>query len=170
METEIRKVKRWIMLFIVLLVLSGVTAFPLEMELKWLAEHSSWLPYRFEQWIRKIYFAVEETNLKYPQLAYGTDWLAFAHLVIAGFFIKVWLDPLRHIWVLQYGMIVCVAVIPLALICGEIRSVPFYWRLIDCSFGVFGFIPLSLCFLKLRALEDGSFEKKHTHKNNLIIY
>jgi hypothetical protein len=39
-------------------------------------------------------------------------------------------------------MIACVAIIPLAFICGPIRQIPFYWRLIDCSFGVFGIIPL----------------------------
>ncbi len=37
------------------------------------------------------------------------------------------------------------AVIPLALICGPIRGIPFYWRLIDCSFGVVGFVPLWVC-------------------------
>jgi hypothetical protein len=170
MEKEIKKVRRLIMGFIVLLVLSGLTAFPLEMELKWLSEHCSWLPYRFEHWIRRVYFAVESTNLNYPQLAYGTDWLAFSHIVIAGFFVKVWKEPRKHLWILQYGMIICVAVIPLAFICGHIRSIPFYWRLIDCSFGVFGFIPLAICFLKLKGLEDGSYQRKNAHKNNLIIY
>jgi len=39
----------------------------------------------------------------------------------------------------------CVGVIPLALICGPLRGIPFYWQLIDCSFGVVGFIPLLIC-------------------------
>lgn len=42
-------------------------------------------------------------------------------------------------------MIACALVIPLAVICGPIRGIPIYWRLIDCSFGVFGIIPLWLC-------------------------
>ena len=33
-------------------------------------------------------------------------------------------------------------VIPLAVICGPIRGIPIYWTLVDCSFGVFGAIPL----------------------------
>ena len=41
-------------------------------------------------------------------------------------------------------LIACAGVIPLALICGAIRGIPFYWRLIDCSFGIFGLIPLTL--------------------------
>ncbi|HZF87838.1 hypothetical protein [Streptomyces sp.] len=31
---------------------------------------------------------------------------------------------------------------PLALICGPLRGIPFWWSLIDMSFGVFGVIPL----------------------------
>jgi hypothetical protein len=42
-------------------------------------------------------------------------------------------------------MIACVLVIPLAMICGPIRGIPLYWRLIDCSFGVVGIIPLWFC-------------------------
>ncbi len=51
-------------------------------------------------------------------------------------------------------MISCVLVIPYALICGGVRSIPFYWRLIDCSFGVFGFIPLWFCWKWTRELEN----------------
>ena len=50
-------------------------------------------------------------------------------------------------------MIACVAILPLAFICGPIRQIPFYWRLIDCSFGVFGIIPLLLCMKYIKALE-----------------
>jgi hypothetical protein len=50
-------------------------------------------------------------------------------------------------------MIACVSILPLAFICGPIRQIPFYWRLIDCSFGVFGIIPLLLCMKYIKALE-----------------
>jgi hypothetical protein len=59
-------------------------------------------------------------------LAYGTDWLAFAHLVIAIAFLGPLKDPVRNIWVVEFGMIACLLVIPLALICGPIRGIPFY--------------------------------------------
>ena len=39
-------------------------------------------------------------------------------------------------------MLCCVAIIPLALIAGPIRGIPFWWQLIDMSFGVFGLVPL----------------------------
>ena len=60
---------------------------------------------------------------------------------------------LSDVWVLQAGMIACALVLPLALICGAVRQIPFGWRLIDCSFGVFGIIPLYYCFRLARALE-----------------
>jgi len=51
-------------------------------------------------------------------------------------------DPVRNIWVVQWGMLCCLAVIPLALIAGPIRGIPFWWQLVDISFGVFGIVPL----------------------------
>jgi hypothetical protein len=54
-------------------------------------------------------------------------------------------DPVRNLWVVEFGMIACVLVVPLALICGPLRGIPFFWRLIDCSFGVLGILPLWLC-------------------------
>ena len=78
------RVRVWLVLFIVGLVLSGVTAFPF--------------------------------------MAYGTDWLAFAHLVIAVAF-----------W-------------------GPLRGIPWWWQIIDMSFGVVGIIPLFFAYRAVRAL------------------
>jgi len=49
-------------------------------------------------------------------------------------------------------MIACVLVVPFALVMGGIRGIPFAWRLIDCSFGVFGIIPLWLCRQQIEQL------------------
>jgi hypothetical protein len=54
-------------------------------------------------------------------------------------------DPARNIWVYSFGLIACVMILPYAFVCGAARGIPVYWRLIDCSFGVFGFIPLWIC-------------------------
>jgi hypothetical protein len=44
-EPELRKkIKTWVVVFIIGLVLSGVTAFPIETELAWLANHASAFP------------------------------------------------------------------------------------------------------------------------------
>ena len=94
-----------------------------------------------------------ETDAKYPFLAYGTDWLAFGHLVIATAFWGPFKNPVRNIWVLEWAMIACVGVFPLALICGPLRGIPFAWRLIDCSFGVVGIGPLWVCRKWTKELE-----------------
>jgi hypothetical protein len=141
--------------FIMALILSGVTAFPLQHELDFLASsinpdgaHSDLV-----FWILTVRDGLRETYTRYPWLAYGTDWLAFAHIAIAIFFIGPWIDPGRNVWILKAGLIACVLVIPLALTCGSIRQIPFGWRLIDCSFGVFGAVPLYYCLRVARRLE-----------------
>jgi len=148
----VHRIRFLLAIFIVGLFLSGVTAFPLQTELGWLVSllHTTTLRPVAEsacllQWIERVHQGLSTTNAQYPFLAYGTDWLAFAHLVIAVAFIGPYIDPVRNKWIITFGLIACGGVIPLALIAGHIRGIPFGWRLIDCSFGVFGSIPLLLC-------------------------
>ncbi|MET7397247.1 hypothetical protein ABZS66_27560 [Dactylosporangium sp. NPDC005572] len=153
MSTQ-RKIRVWLVLFLVGLVLSGATAFPLEHEVRWL--HSlldgSPAPAALVDWIARVEQGITETNDKYPFIMYGTDWLAFAHLVIAVAFWGVWRDPVRNIWVVEFGMIACVGIVPLALFAGPVRGIPFWWTLIDISFGVFGIIPLLIVHRLIRRL------------------
>jgi hypothetical protein len=148
------RIRMWIIFFIVCLILSGITAFPIESQLRLLVPCIHVLPETLQLWIQTIYIAVANTNKQYPYLAYGTDWLAFAHIVIAVAFIGPLKDPLRNIWVIQFGMIACMMVVPLALIAGEIREIPMFWRMIDCSFGIIGLIPLYICYQAIRKLEQ----------------
>jgi hypothetical protein len=151
------QIKWWLWIFIAGLVISGITAFPLESELRafgtFVNADANAATSPFAAWIVRVRDALIDTNAKYPFLAYGTDWLAFAHLVIAVAFIGPLRDPVRNVWVIQFGMIACAMVIPLALIAGEVRGIPFGWRLIDCSFGVLGIVPLWLCYREIRRLE-----------------
>jgi hypothetical protein len=138
-------------LFIAALVLSGATAIPLEWEADVLARvvgvpadgPAAEAP-GLAHWIAAVRTGLHETHAKYPFMAYGTDWLAFAHFVLAILFLGVLRDPVRHLWVLTFGMIACVLVIPTALVFGWVREIPFAWQLIDCSFGVLGIVPLWL--------------------------
>ncbi len=138
--------------FILGLVLSGATAFPLLHELNLLARLVG-TEGDLATWIIRVRDALAATYRDYAFLGYGTDWLAFGHIVIALFFVGVWRDPVRNVFTLNAGLIACAGVIPLALICGPIRGIPFYWRLIDCSFGVFGAIPLWWTLRLTRRLE-----------------
>ena len=149
-------IRAWLVFFIVALVISGLTAFPLETELRFASEILHWLgfiPDAFTMWIDRVRDALIATNDDYPFLAYGTDWLAFAHLVIAVAFIGPLRDPIRNIWVIQFGMIACAGIIPLALIAGTIRGIPLGWQLIDMSFGVFGISPLLIVYRLIKKLE-----------------
>jgi len=65
----------------------------------------------------------------------------------------------RNRWLFDFGLIACALVIPYALIFGGLRGIPMYWRLIDCSFGVFGAVPLWLCRRDALALERGGQSK-----------
>ena len=165
MKTQIednlkKQIKNLIILFIAGLVMSGITAFPIETELAFVNSNISSFPDSFQSWINEVYLAVKTTNEKFPYLSYGTDWLAFAHLVIAVAFIGPLKDAVKNIWVIQFGMIACVMVFPLAFIAGTIRGIPFYWQLIDCSFGVIGFALLYFCYTKILKLEKIQLNKK----------
>ena len=153
----LRSIRFWLSLFILGLILSGLTAVPLEQETAWLAsffETYPFLPDSITLWVARVHAALLDTNLHYPFLAYGTDWLAFAHLILAVAFLGPLRDPVRNKWVLQFGVIACLAVIPLALIAGPLRGIPPLWRAIDCSFGVFGAIPLLICLHRVKRLEQ----------------
>ena len=145
---------RWILWgFIILLVLSGITAFPIQTELDLLSNYIGHGDGAMDSWFNKIHAAVVQTNLNYPYLAYGTDWLAFSHLVIAVAFWGPLKDPIKNKWVIEFGMIACIMVFPLALIAGHIRGIPWFWQVIDCSFGVFGIIPLLICHNLITKME-----------------
>ncbi len=154
-------IKIWIVIFIVGLVLSGITAFTPETELAWLIHLSTTNESDLSQWINKVYLALKETNLNYPFLLYGYDWLAFAHLVIAVAFIGPLKDPVRNKWIIQFGIIACCMIFPLAFIAGYVRGIPFYWQLIDCSFGIIGLVPISICYQKIQLLEKLTSLKKN---------
>jgi hypothetical protein len=149
----ITKVRLLILFFIVALILSGVTAFPVETELRWLLNHPELVPSFAEQWLKDVYAALVETNAKYPMLAYGFDWLAFAHIVIAMAFIGPLIDPVKNKWIIDWAILSCIAVFPLAFIAGPIRSIPMFHILIDCAFGAIGLIPLVICRRMIKQLE-----------------
>jgi hypothetical protein len=168
-ETErIRKRVRYILVFfVVCLVISGLTAVPLKWEIDILQDtigegtwmERIWAP--MAHWISFVHRGLTEVSQDCPFIFYGTDWLAFAHVVIAVAFVGPLRDPVKNLWVVEFGMIACVLVLPTAMIFGPIRGIPFFWRLLDCSFGVFGIIPLWFCRRDIQRLivSEGSLEQ-----------
>jgi hypothetical protein len=153
MEKNLKPIKAWIIFFMIALFISGLTAMPLEAELSFLSRCFS-SQTLIGAWIEKVYLAVVNMNSQYPFLAYGYDWLAFAHFVLAILFIGPLRDPVRNKWVIEFGMIACLLIIPFAFIAGHFRGIPVGWRLIDCAFGVVGLIPLSICLRKINSIES----------------
>jgi hypothetical protein len=154
----IKKIRLLIIFFMAALALSGITAFPAETELAWLLRHPQFVPSGLKLWLQSCYEALKNTNTQYPMLAYGYDWLAFAHLVIAMAFIGPYRDPVKNKWVIDWAILACIAVIPLAFIAGPIRKIPVFHILIDCSFGIIGLIPLLICKRWIRIMDNGKMD------------
>jgi hypothetical protein len=144
------RIRALLIFFMIGLILSGLSAVPLQWEvgiLKPLFGSGSQVGRFFPAvsvWMDQVYQGVKNGYGQYPFLAYGTDWLAFGHVSIALAFIGPLREPVRNLWVVEFGMLVCCLLIPWALVFGPLRGIPFFSMLLDMSFGVFGFIPLWL--------------------------
>ena len=155
----LRRIRITILFFMMALALSGITAFPIVWEintlLPWL-NAQNWVTQYFPDmltFLNHIHEGVNMMNASYKFIFYGTDWLAFAHIVIAIAFIGPLKDPVRNKWVIDFGIINCLLIFPLAFIMGPLRDIPLIWRIIDCSFGIFGLIPLFLVRRWIQELE-----------------
>jgi hypothetical protein len=163
MDRKRKLIRNLLRFFIVALFISGATAIPVEQELTYIINH---FPFEgsIKGWLVEVLAGIKNTSANYPFLFYGYDWLAFAHFVLAILFIGPLRDPVKNKWVIEFGIIACVLIIPFALIAGHFRGMPFWWRLIDCSFGVIGMIPLIICLKHIKKLEteekDGQGKKE----------
>jgi hypothetical protein len=150
----IQKIRLLILLFIIGLIISGLTALPLESELKVMHTviKKSGVDNSLTKWIEHIYLGLHKTNSEFPYISYGTDWLAFVHLIIAIVFIGPLRDPINNIWVIEFGLIACLCIFPFAFVAGAVRGIPLYWQLIDCSFGFIGGLILWRCYRLIKTL------------------
>jgi hypothetical protein len=143
-------IRALLLLFMIGLIVSGLSAVPLQWEVGILSSlfdsgtQIGGLFPAFSFWMDSVAQGVRNGYGQYPFLAYGTDWLAFGHLAIALAFIGPLRDPVRNLWVVEFGMITCLLVIPWTLVFGSLRGIPVFWMLIDMSFGIVGIIPLWL--------------------------
>jgi len=153
MNTEKQFVRNWLIFFMLVLLLSGLTAIPVKSEINLLYRMTEDIGF-VQSWMEKLQDGINETSEKYPFLFYGYDWLAFAHFVLAILFIGPLRNPVRNKWVIEFGMIACFLIIPFAIVAGHIRDIPFWWRLVDCSFGILGWIPLIFINKKIKLLEE----------------
>lgn len=150
----------WLIVFSAALIASGMTAIFAREGLRLLSPlfsqgsffQSLWPS--MAEWLTLVYQAIEKTYDKYPFLAYGYDWLAFGHFIIAIPFLMAIRDPIKHSWVITYGISACVAVLPFAIVFGAIREIPLFWRVVDTMFGVGGMIVLLILRAQLKKVEE----------------
>lgn len=140
------RIRAWTLFFMAGLFLSGLTAIPLQPEVDFLVQSfaQDHPPTLLGAWLLQVQAAIQEVVLRWPFLALGTDWLAFGHIVIGLGFIGLLRDPVRNEWLVTWGMLACLLVLPWAWGFGWARGIPWGWRLIDCAFGVGGLVPLLL--------------------------
>ncbi len=150
-QIQLTHIRRLLVFFIICLFLSGLTSIPVEPQLKTLLAILPGHTY-LHNFLTTILNGYTQTANEFPFLLYGYDWLAFAHFVLAILFIGPYRDPVKNIWVIEFGFIACILVIPFALVMGHLRGLPVWWRLCDCSFGVVGFGILWLCYTKIKKL------------------
>ena len=156
-----KRIRNTLWFFIAALIISGLTAFPLVWEINLLARllhidpalppaaYTDFL----RRWIALVRLGVTETDQKFPFLAYGTDWLAFGHIVIALFFFGPLREPVRNVFILRGGLAACALVIPVALVCGPLRGIPVFWQIVDAMFGIIGGATLLFCLRDVNRLE-----------------
>lgn len=142
------RIRIFLIFFTAALIISGATAIPLRWELSILQRifgsgtyFGEMIP-SLSEWLSIVHKALVDISKEYPFLAYGFDWLAFGHFVIAISMLGALHDPIRNKWVIEYAMIACVLLVPYAMVMGGVRGIPFGWRIIDSMFGIVGLIPL----------------------------
>ena len=158
MNKEKQIIRNWLKVFILSLFISGLTAIPVEKELTYIINHFAF-DGTIKGWLEEVLIGVQHTSRDYPFLFYGYDWLAFAHFVLAILFIGPFRNPVRNKWVIEFGIIACVLIIPFALIAGHFRDMPFLCRIIDCLFGIIVLVPLIICLKNIKKLETEEKEK-----------
>ena len=86
-DAILRRIRALIAIVIFGLIASGITAFPLLREMELIAawrgienQSPAEISSGFDHWILVVRDGLRDTYNTYPWVAYGTDWLAFAHL------------------------------------------------------------------------------------------
>lgn len=138
------------------LFVSGVTVWPAVWELQaavqlvWGDAAPEGTLHRF---VVQTIDALTVVGEEYPFLFYGYDWLAFAHIVLAILFAGAIRDPVRNVWVVQFGLICCALVPVLAAICVPLRGLPWAWVAIDFAFAPGAALPLWIALRDIRRIE-----------------
>jgi len=139
------------------LFVSGVTVWPAISELKMglaLLSSIGFGESALFSFVTQLLGSLQAIEESHPQIMYGYDWLAFAHIVLAILFWGAAKDPVRNRWVVECGLIMCALIPVLAGICIPIREIPIYWILFDLAFVPGAAIPLLIALRDVRLIES----------------
>ena len=138
------------------LLVSGITVWPAVPELK-LAVRIAWGDAEpsgvLHSFVLRAIEGLESVEANHPFMLYAHDWLAFAHIVLAILFAGAIRDPVRNVWIVQCGLIMCVLVPVLAGVCIPIRELPLVWFWIDFAFAPAAALPLWIALHDIRRVE-----------------
>ena len=146
------------------LFVAGVTIWPAVPELKWgvrLIWGDAEPVGALHTFVLQALAGLEHMNVEYPFMLYAHDWLAYAHIMLAILFAGAMRDPVRNVWIVQCGLIMCALVPVLALICIPIRGIPMVWFWLDFMFAPAAALPLIIALLDIRRAESRGCENSN---------
>ncbi len=157
MNPNLARAKIMLSIIVFGLLVSGITVWPAVPELKlavrivWGDGEPSGVLHTF---VLQAIEALEHAHANYPFMLYAHDWLAFAHIILAILFAGAIRDPIRNVWIVQCGLIMCALVPVLAGICIPIRGLPLRWFWIDFAFAPAAALPLWIALKDIRRGES----------------
>ncbi len=154
------RVRALMVFFAGALIVSGLTAVPVEWEIRTIlsvgwgeaAPGTSWWP-AMHAFLAKVLAAAQDVGQRHPFLFYGFDWLAFGICILGVLFLMALRDPARNVLVVRFGLVCCGLVLVFAAIVPHLRGLPWFWTFVDGSFGAAGAIPLWILLKDIRWLE-----------------
>jgi len=157
--SQLKRAKWMLALVVFGLLVSAVTIWPMKWELESIITFvwgDSEPVGTIHSFLLQALEAIKTTESENSFLFYGYDWLAFAHIVLAILFAGAIRDPVRNIWVIQCGLIMCLLIPVLAGICIPLRGVPLCWFWVDSAFAPAAALPLWIALRDVRSVEKTS--------------
>jgi hypothetical protein len=153
---DLKRAKLMIGIVVFGLLVSAVTIWPAIPELK-MAVRIAWGDAEptgvLHSFVVRTIEGLEAMEADYPFILYAHDWLAFAHIVLAILFAGAIKDPIRNVWIVQCGLIMCALIPVLAGICVPIRGIPWVWFWIDFAFAPGAALPLWIALRDIKRTE-----------------
>jgi len=153
---DLKRTKLMLAIVVFGLIVSAVTIWPAIPELK-MAVSIAWGDAEptgtLHKFVLQAIDGLEAMEADYPFMLYAHDWLAFALIMLAILFAGAIKDPVRNIWIVQCGLIMCALVPIIPVICIPIRNLPWIWFWMDFAFAPAAALPLWIALRDIKRAE-----------------